>query len=387
MSHSLPRRHLPTLLAAVLALALAIVGGASPGHAAAADPVGSPPALTPEQAGTYYAFRTRDTGANATNEQNTRCNKHFGLRSLTTITRLNALLFSYEANAGTGRLENQTANLLGPGFICAVPGAAQGDVDAYAYSALPGTGLVEANGPCSISQVVVSGLPFILNCALAVRKDAAKGVVGGMITSNSLVNVLNRSASAPTGSVWTAHVIGSATNPGGEPGPVPPGLGAETPGLDFFVTRTRDEAQLETSPTECKRAGMTGTPLAVRQTNLAVAQPDLESGHVPDVPGATVAKMTVCYAFVGNRGYKAFAIADLKTNLGTFPVKANGLCRTVPTAAGSAFRGQACSLTVNSGPAKGGLITSNGLIEAGKPASAATSAVWTFALFGAPAAG
>lgn len=387
MSHSIPRRHVAAAVAAVLAIALALAGAYSPGaHAAPAKATRS--ALSAADAGTYYVFRTRDTGKPATGEQNNRCNKHFGARALTTITRLNALLFSFNANASTGRLEDQTANLLGPGFICGVPSTGQQDrdVDAYAYSSLPGPGLVEAAGPCGIAPVVVNNLPVILNCALQVKKDAAKGIVGGLITSNSLVNTINRTASAPTGSVWTAHVIGAAANTGGGTGTVPPNIAPETPGLDFFVTRTRDETQPATS-SECGRAGLAAKPLAIRQTNLAVAQPDAVSGHVPDQPGATVAKITVCYAFVGNGGYKAFAVADLKTATGTFAVKASGLCRTVATAAGDDLRGQACSLTVASGPAKGGLITSNGLIEAGKPASAVTSGIWTFALFGAPAAG
>lgn len=385
MSHAPHRHRVLVLLAMAIALTLAVAGAIAPGPARAAAP---PAALAPADAGTYYVFRTRDTGKKATADQDRRCNKVFGVRALTTITRLNALLFSFNANPGTGRLENQTANLLGPGFLCGVPsnGRKGNDVDAYAYSSLPGPGLVEGTGSCGIAPVAVANFPIVLNCALQVKKDAGRGITGGLITSNSLVNTLNRSASAPTGSVWTAQVIGSTSNSGGSPGAIPPGIKPETPGLDFFVARTRDEVQLEDS-TECRRAGLAAKPLAVRQANLAVAQPDLDSGHVPDVPGATVARMTVCYAFVSNVGYKAFAIADLKTTAGTFPVRADGDCRNVSTAAGAAFRAQACALTVKSGPAKGGLITSNGLVESGKPASAANSGIWTFALFGAPAAG
>jgi hypothetical protein len=394
MSQLSPHRHAASLAAIVVAVALAVGGAYAPGsHAASKKATASlktgtsslaaPGAVDP---GTYYVFRTRDTGKAATGEQNTRCNKYFGVRAALTITRLNALLFSFDSNPLTGRLTDQTKNLLGPGFICAVPGTNGNDTDAYAYSSLPGPGLVEANGPCGIAPVVVNNLPIILNCNLQVKPDPAKGITGGLITSNSLVNTINRTSSAPTGSVWTAHVVGSAANTGGSPGTIPPSIKPETPGLDFFVTRTRDETTSATS-TECLRAGLSGKPVAVRTTNLAAAQPDPNSGHVPDTPGATVGKLTVCYAFADNAGYKAFAVADLKTATGTFAVRADGDCRTVSTVSGAGLRGQACSLTVASGPAKGGLITSNGLIEAGKPASAATSAIWTFALFGAPAAG
>jgi hypothetical protein len=345
-------------------------------------------ALPQADTGAYYVFRTRDTGEKPTKDQNSRCDKFFGLRGLTTLTRLNALLFAYESNAATGRIENQTKSLLGPGFLCGVPNVSLSGVtvDAYAYSSLPGPGLVEGDGNCAIAPVMVNNLPLVLNCALQIKKDATKGIVGGLITSNSLVNTINRSDSAPTGSVWTANVIGSATNSGGGSGTVPPEIKPETPGLDFFVTRTRDEVVSTGESEECHRAGLAATPLAIRTTNLAVAQPDPNSGRVPDVPGAAVAKMTVCYAYSNKAGYRAFAIADLKTSLGPFSVRASGDCKTLPTAAGTAYRAQACSLTVKSGAAKGGLITSNGIIESGKPASAASSAVWTFALFGAPAA-
>ena len=265
MSPVLKRRHVFAVLAVLVALALALAGAYSPGDANAAAAKASSAALAPADAGTYYVFRTRDTGRSATSEQDNRCNRHFGVRALATITRLNALLFSFDANPATGRLENQTANLLGPGFICAVPSNGQrgNDVDAYAYSSLPGPGLVEATGPCGIAPVAVKDFPIVLNCALQVRRNLTKGIEGGLITSNSLVNTLNRSAAAPTGSVWTAHVIGNVSNIGGGTGTVPPGIKPETPGLDFFVTRARDEQELGTSP-ECHRAGLAAKPIAVR---------------------------------------------------------------------------------------------------------------------------
>ncbi|MDO9354730.1 MAG: hypothetical protein Q7T55_13615 [Solirubrobacteraceae bacterium] len=373
--------------AIVLSLVIALAGGVA-ADASAAAPVAQQAALAPADAGAYYVFRTRDTGEKPTKDQNSRCDKFFGLRGLTTVTRLNALLFAYESNAATGRIENQTKSLLGPGFICGVPNVSLSGitVDAYAYSSLPGPGLVEGDGNCAIAPVMVNNLPIVLNCALQIKKDATKGIAGGLITSNSLVNTINRSDSAPTGSVWTANVIGSATNTGGGSGTIPPDIKPETPGLDFFVTRTRDEVVTTGESEECRRAGLAATPLAIRTTNLAVAQPDPNSGRVPDAAGAAVAKMTVCYAYSNKIGYRAFAIADLKTALGPFSVRASGDCKNLPTAAGTAYRAQACALTVKSGAAKGGLITSNGLIESGKPASAASSSIWTFALFGAPAA-
>jgi hypothetical protein len=348
---------------------------------------GTAAAATPQHPVAYYTFRTRDTGSAATNEQNTRCNNYFGLRALTTITRLNALLFAFNADPASGRLTDQTANLLGPGFICAVPNLLSSDlVDAYAYSSLPGPGLVEATGPCDIQPVAVSSNPLILNCALGVKPIPAKNVLGGLITSNSLVNVLDRSGNAPTGSVWTAQIVGNVANTGGGGGTVPPGIKPETPGLDFYSTRTRDERDVDPTSVDCTATGLAGPAIAVRTAGLAVAQPDATSGKVPNASGPAVGKLTVCYVRAITGGYRAFALAELKAAGKTIKVTARGDCRTTSTAAGAGLRGQACALTVRKGAVQAGLITSNGLIDSGKPASSADHAVWTFAMFGVPTA-
>lgn len=381
VSHS--RRLLAVALSAVVALAGAWSLAAGPAQAKTSSKA-TKSALAGVDAGKYFVFRTRDTGAAATNSQNTKCNNHFGLRALTTITRLNALLFSYEANASTGRIENQTKSLLGPGFLCAVPNVAANDLlDAYAYSTLPGPGTVEASGGCNLAPVVITNLPLLLNCQMQVRRNAA-GVTGGLITSNSLVNTLNRSDTAPTGSVWTAHVLGTAPGPQPGTGITPPTIGPETPGLDFFTFRTRDEVVSTKSP-ECLKAGVTNE-IAVRTANLGVAQPDAVSGQVPEAPGPIAGKLTVCYLYKSNEGYGVATIATLKTASGTFDIKTRGECKSKSTPASSLLLVQACNLPVGSGSSKGGLVSSNGLIEKGKPASAANSAVWTYALFGAPPA-
>jgi hypothetical protein len=381
-----PRRR---LLAVAISAFVAVFAGltlASPpaGAKAPASKKATKSTLASVDTGKYFVFRTRDTGAAATNEQNTKCNRHFGLRALTTITRLNALLFSYTANTSTGRIENQTKGLLGPGFICAVPNVGSNDaLDAYAYSTLPGPGTVEATGGCNLAPVVITNLPLLLNCQMQVRKNAA-GVTGGLITSNSLVNTFNRSDTAPTGSVWTAHVLGNAPGPAPGQGGTPPNIAPETPGLDFFTFRTRDEVVSAKSP-ECLKAGVTNE-IAVRTANLAAAEPDAVSGQVPEALGPVAGKLTVCYLYKSNEGYGVATIATLRTAAGTFDVKTRGECKSKSTPASSLLLVQACSLPVGAGSSQGGLVTSNGLIEKGKPASAANSAVWTYALFGAPPA-
>lgn len=384
---STPRRRVRAAAAAALvAVSAAVALGGTPAEAKSAKSLkASKSAIAGVDTGKYFVFRTRDTGAAATNSQNAKCNNHFGARALTTLTRLNALLFSYEANASTGRIENQTKSLLGPGFLCAVPNAFANDtLDAYAYSTLPGPGTVEASGGCNLAPIVVENLPLLLNCQMQVKPNAA-GVTGGLITSNSLVNLLNRSDTAPTGSVWTAHVTGNAPSPAPGTQPTPPNIGPETPGLDFFTFRLRDETVGTTSP-ECKKAGVSEKEYAIRTANLAVAQPDPVSGQVPETTGAVVGKLTACYLYKSNEGWGVATIATLKTASGTFEVKARGECKSKTTPASSLLQVQACNLPVSAGAGMRGLVTSNGLIEKGKPASAANSAVWTYALFGAPPA-
>lgn len=362
------------ILAAIAALALlsaAPTGPLAPASATATTkPVG------------YYMFRTRDTGTAATNEQNSRCNNYFGLSSLFAISRLNAQLFAYEADPATGRITNQTKSLLGPGFICAVPtGGGADPLAAYAYSSLPGPGLVEATGGCGLTSIVVENLPAVLNCRLNVRAKPAVGVEGGLITSNSLVNILNRSDTAPTGSVWTAQIVGNAVNPGGAPGPVPPGTQPETPGLDFFTVRTRANIIRSNAP-ECESVGVS-SPSIVRQTALVAVQPDPVSGKVPE-PGSrpTVGSLTICFQSPINGGMRAAMVAKLNTGTRPITVSARGTCRDSTTVAAASLRAQGCAFQVYRGDVQAGLITSNGLIHAGEPARSADSGAWTFALFG-----
>ncbi|MDQ8044152.1 MAG: hypothetical protein AAGC46_06135 [Solirubrobacteraceae bacterium] len=384
MSHIAPSRIRPLVAALVLAVLLAIAAALAPGaHLATSGAAAS----TAEPA-TYYVVRTRElAGADAKASQAVtqgtgRCNAHFGVKQFLTLTRLDAMFFQFTSNASTGRIEDQTTKALGPGYLCGVPGTKGNDIDAYAYGKLA-VGTVDASGGCRISPQVLANVPVITSCLLTAKPQPAQGIDGALITSNSIVNLLDKNGAAPTGSVWTAQVFGHTKNPVDTGAVKPAGIQPETPGLDFFVVRTRNETTPSTSP-DCARAGVSGTPLAIRTADLAAAQPDA-TGKVPEPSGPSAGKLTVCYAYVSNKGYRAFAIADLHTASKTFSVRSVGDCKVSTTAAGADVRGLTCALDVKSG-AKGGLVTSNGLIDAGKPASAANSSVWTFALFGAPAA-
>ena len=84
-------------------LALSACNSDAPASATAA-------ALNGDGPGHYYVFKTFDTGAPLTAEQQAACTAYFGAaRYATLISKLNAALFSFTINLGTGRSTDQTA--------------------------------------------------------------------------------------------------------------------------------------------------------------------------------------------------------------------------------------------------------------------------------------
>jgi hypothetical protein len=258
------------------------------------------------------------------------------------VTRLNAALYSFGADLATGRIVDQTANLLGPGFICGAP-APTGDLDAFAYTTLPGTSTVEATGLCGLQPTPAQTGALLVNCRLQPSPGQA-GITGGLITSNSVVNQVERDGGAPTGSVWTAYVQGRRRGPA-TPAPVPGApTDEETPGVDFYVVRTTNEVDAE----DCREADLTSV------------QPDPVTDLVPKRPGPIVGQLRRC-------GDQTTMTVTAKG--GPFTISAAGPCRTVAER-------EACSQTVTgatAGEVTGGLLTNNGDL-------------WTVALFGAPEA-
>ncbi len=326
-------------------------------------------------------------GAAPTNEQNTRCNTYFGARALTTIKRLNALLVAFNADPASGRLTDQTANLLGPGFICAAPKLSTSEVDAYAYSSLPGPGLVEATGPCGLEPVAVNGSPLILNCALGVKPIPSKNVLGGLITSNSLVNLLE-----PVGERSDRLGLDRADRRrrgqrGGGGGTVPARHQAQRrPAWTSTPAHPRDEQTPNPDSFDCTITGLAGPAIAVRTAGLWVAQPDATTGRIPDTPTASIGKLTVCYVRAISGGYRAFALAELKAGGKSIKVTARGDCRTTTrAAAGADLRGQTCALSAQ-GRRDRRAHDEQWADPERAPASAADHGVWSLALFGVPTA-
>ncbi len=351
------------LLAAATLVAFAIIAAAAT-HAEADGQDGP---------GSYYVFRTRDTTQPATDEQNAKCKSYFGsIRYGTVITKLNAALYSPTVDQSTGRVTDQTAAPLGPGFICSAPALnLDGILESFAYTALPGMGTVYASGPCSPEPVFPALGALSASCRLKPKADPAVGVTGGLITSNSVVNELPEvSPSAPTGSVWTAYVTGTPQPSSDPPGVVNPP--EDAPGLTFFIARAA-QASTSTSTRKC------GVPaLFARTTTLSSVQPDPGTSKLPSESGPAIGSLLVCYTAPLIGAFVATAKASLTGPHGPLSIDMVGRCANVSTSAGNA---QSCSLKATSG-VKGGLITSNGLARAFEPQKANNAAIWTFTLYG-----
>lgn len=356
----------PVLTGLLLAFAIATVS------ATAAEAAGQ------DGPGSFYMFRTRDTTEPATAAQNANCKSYFGtVRYSTIITRLNAALYSPATDPATGRIVDQTAAPLGPGFICSAPGAnLDGILEAYAYTALPGMGTVYANGPCSPEPVFPAPGAIVASCRLKPRPDASVGVTGGLITSNSIVNQTPDTApDTPTGSVWTAYITGTPV-PSSTPTPVVEPPGDEAPGINFFLARSSKTAT-STSTRNCD-----GPAMFARKSTLTSVQPDPGTSEISPVSGPVIGSLLVCYTIPVVGAYFGTAKATLQGKDGPISFTMAGRCANVGTSAGNA---QSCSFSVTSG-VKGGMITSNGLASSWFPQTANSASMWTFALFGSQVA-
>lgn len=332
--------------------------------------------------GRYYVFRTLDSGDPPTAEQDASCDAHFGPRAALARVRLNARLFGFRVDPLTSRLVDQAASVLGPGFICGAPVAGRDDVfEAYAYAALPGAGTGEATGTCGVQPAIGQPGADYFTCRLALRPDPTTGAAGGLLTSNSIVNPGNAVPGTPTGSVWTAYVVGrpgaASPTPPQEPGQAPEG---DVPGADFYVMRAFETGTPPSSPV-CGPATAT-----IRTATLSSVEPDIASGLIPeDARYVPVGALTVCYG--GTDGHRRPATAAVQLGAPSDPltVTAQGECRETATPAGDRLRQQSCSLAVPvdlGEGVRGGMITSNGLVSAEEPTASVNAAVWTISIFG-----
>jgi hypothetical protein len=207
---SVPRRRCPTRRRNVGHLA-------GPGQAAGIDGPGS-----------YYMFRSFDTGAPFTPDQQQACVDHYGARPW---SPLNAGLFGFTGDAH-GRIVDQKASYLGPAIACTSPSPTPGLLELFGTTWPPGSpiaGLTSFTSQCAPSPAPTPGV-LLVNCRGSLGPDAASRVAGGFVASNTVSNPRNLPG-APTGSLWTTYVL----RDGGKPLAAPAGgVPAATTGTESW---------------------------------------------------------------------------------------------------------------------------------------------------------
>jgi hypothetical protein len=364
------------LLAATAGLAAVVAVPVLTGTSSASGQTVSAAPTSLDGPGSYYVFRTLDSGQNPPAAQDAACNNYFGsLRSLSVVERLDARLYSFTSSPTSGFLTDQTAQLLGPGYLCLAPGFSGADIlEGYASTSLPGVGVTNMHGHCGVQPLIAQPGSAVVDCDLTILPNGAN-ITGGVATSSSIGNPLKLSG-APTGSVWTAYVTGSVTS--SVPAPVSGGQ-PDTGNAQFSVSR---ELNSVASPATAACAGGT------RRTELHAVQTDPATSKVVGSPSATVAgTATICYSKPSAPDFGASLTLSLNGVSPALAITSSGHCRqqAVPGVTGSVQQscGFAIPLNLLRG-LNGGLVTTSGLVPAASPAQSANSAVWSVSLLGGP---
>ena len=288
-------RSLRTLLAVVVTAAVA---------APVASVSAAPQPGTPAPVGQFAAFRTMDTGKAPRASDTAACVEHFGaVQGAVVPIELDARLFSFSTSPETGTVVDETARDVGGGYLCiaaadpsGVPAEQAGGGDGYARVRLPRIGRVEADGYCALVTAPAQVGAAFVNCRLSVVPDERRGIVGGSVTSNSILNPAGVPGN-PTGSIWTAYVerVPGYLAPQ-TPAPLVPGeVAGDVSGQRTTYVVARGEHTTYEAGDTC--AG-TQHPIVLRR-----AQPGGRTALLPRrVRGAVVGRMVSCTANVDPQG-------------------------------------------------------------------------------------
>lgn len=350
--------------------------------------------------GSYYMFRSFDTAAPFNTEQEQACADYYGPVRNATASDLNAALFAFSGDGVTGHVENQKASYLSAAIACTAPVvnpdllAPDPDLLEIFGMAWPPpsviAGLSTFDARCSPAPALGQPGALLVSCRGPFGPDPSGRVVGGVATSNTISNPRNAVPGAPTGSIWTTYVVaqrGVRLPPPG--GGTPPPTPDPNPGLDFYVFRTSKDATAPSSP-DCP-GSPPGTVVGARRSALHATAPSHVDGQLPPRLGSRAGALTVC--FTSSRPSRRTAVASIELSHRGRAIRldASGDCADFPTPAGASLSQQACNLRVDPSPEqlvggiRGGLLTSNGLVNAGNALTAANSHVWTLALFASTA--
>ena len=156
----------------------------------------------------HVLFRSMATGRAANPEQLARCEEFFAdRRAVTRGSDLDYRVWGIGIDPASGLITDHNAEDLGPGFLCSVLPAPDGGVaQSYAYMKFPGLPEFEVEGPCNPTATYNTGETF-WHCKLEVLPDAARGIYGGFIGTNSVLVLGGGDTQWPTGSVWIGTIV------------------------------------------------------------------------------------------------------------------------------------------------------------------------------------
>lgn len=292
--------------------------------------------------GRWVSFRTTESDREPTTTHTSACREHLGpLLGNAVPVQLEADLFSFTTARRSGVVRDETARRVGRGYLC-TSGPDPADTDdpgtlaGYAVVRLPGVGRVEATGGCELVPEPSQPGTGFFNCRLTLLPDADQGVVGGFVTSSSVLNPAQVPGNA-TGSIWTAYVERTAWPTTRPDSPTVPGqVPGDVTGSRVTFVSTRGH------PRSLDQVGCTGRAERVR---LHRAQARLRTSVFPvRQRGARVGRLDLCAPGTTGGTLAVTAVVRVTGPLGdrvTLP--AEGTCRT-PDPHGSRVR--TCTLEV-----------------------------------------
>ncbi|HVL34016.1 MAG TPA: hypothetical protein VM600_10625 [Actinomycetota bacterium] len=333
----------------------------------------------------HMFFRSMATGNSANPQQLARCQAHMADRTFAVRgSNLDYRVWSVEVAQESGLIVNHNGTDMGPGFLCSILPDLETSSEArsYAYMEFPGLPEIEVEGPCKPTATVNTGETF-WHCKLHVLPNAANGVYGGVLSTNSVLLIGASNTQWPTGSVWTGYVVTGPVEDAasGDVGIVPAPAKPYGDGGQFVAAQERDAAASTTG--DCARHFGVGSAVqAVRGADLVAPVTDRANAHIRfDTDAApSIGSLSVCYLRSGGREHEVLAVARLRSGNHRLTIEAAGVCKEYATPLRATQFFQSCSLHITGPRAEGvrsGTITSGGLVGKSAPAGSIAPHVWT----------
>lgn len=318
----------------------------------------------PKAEGRWVSFRTTESDREPTSAHTEACRQNLGpaLGDAAPI-QLEADLFSFTTRRRSSVVHDETARRVGSGYLCVsgpdpTASEAAGTAAGYAEVRLPGVGLSKAEGGCELVPAATQPGAGFFNCRMRILPDSDRGIVGGFVTSNSVLNPAGVPGNA-TGSIWTAYVKRTswpttAPRAARVPGLVPGDVSGAR--VTFVSARGRPEpARTATCAGVYERVRLSRAQARLRTSAFPVRQPGLRVGVLwlcsPTDPAGAFAT-TGSVRVTGPLGDRV-------------TLSAAGICRT-PRPHGGAVR--VCTLQLAPDPAigvQGGFVTTVAPVRAG----------------------